>query len=63
LFCVPALEKVYARTGWRTLSARRITRVEDGMDMPLPGGNIAMFHPLALAEFPEGDIRLRGNDW
>jgi len=64
LFCVPALEKVYARTGWRTLSARRITRVdEEGRELPLPGDNLAMFHPLAMADFPAGDIHLRGNDW
>ena len=64
LFCSPALVKVYARTGWRPLPPAPITRVDAaGRELPLPAGNVAMFFPLARADFPPGDIHLRGNDW
>lgn len=63
LFCVHALEKVYAACGWINLGERETVRVEDGRELPIPGKNIAMFHPLAVKEFPGGLIHLRGNDW
>jgi GNAT superfamily N-acetyltransferase len=63
LFCMPALATVYAPCGWRLVSPRPITRVEAGQTLPLPGKNIAMFHPPRVAEFPDGPIDLRGNDW
>ncbi len=64
LFCLPALEKVYARCGWHCLSQRNIIRVDDdGTEKPLPQKNIAMEYPLQLNTFPEGDIHLQGNDW
>jgi len=64
LYCVPNLEKVYARCGWRLLPRERIIRVdENGKEIALPEKNIAMFHPLKLAVFPTGEIHLRGNDW
>jgi len=64
LFCVPELEKVYARCGWRLLPNENVYRMdENGEILPLPGKNIAMFFPLKRKGFPAGDISLEGNDW
>ena len=64
LFCVPKLEKVYARCLWNRLPDVEIIRVdEQGNDVPIPGKNIAMFFPLQATEFPDGNIHLQGNDW
>jgi predicted acetyltransferase len=64
LFCMPILEKIYTRCGWRCLSRRNIIRVdENGDEKPLPEKNIAMEYPLQKNTFPEGDIHLQGNDW
>ena len=63
LFCLPALEKVYARTGWRTLDAVAAMRGENGESAPIPGKNIVMAIPLSLPAFPAGDIDLMGPDW
>ena len=64
LFCVPQLEKVYARCGWLGLGEREVIRIdEDGREVSLPDKNIAMFHPLRLRNFPAGTIHLQGNDW
>lgn len=64
LYCVPQLEKVYAKCGWRLLPEREIIRIdENGKHIPLPPKNITMFFPLKMQEFPEGKINLQGNDW
>ncbi len=64
LYCVPALEKVYARCGWKLLPENKIIRInEDGKKLALPEKNIAMFYPLKINEFPAGTIYLQGNDW
>jgi predicted N-acetyltransferase YhbS len=64
LFCVPELGKVYERCGWILLPQKEIVRVaESGRKIPLPGKNIAMFHPLRRKDFPPGNIHLCGNDW
>ena len=64
LFCVPALENVYARCGWKSLGDRETVRIdENGSEVPVPGKNIAMFYPLKATGFPAGLIHLRGNDW
>lgn len=63
LFCLPALEKVYRRCGWDTVSCREVVRIEQGIEKPLPESNIVMFHPLQVAQFPPGPIHLCGNDW
>lgn len=64
LFCVPDLEKVYRRVGWRLLATREAVRVDDdGREIPLPAKNIAMWLPLGRGDFPEGRIHLQGNDW
>jgi GNAT superfamily N-acetyltransferase len=63
LFCEPALERIYAGGGWHDLGPRQAVRIEAGREMPLPEKNITMFFPLRLAQFPDGLIHLRGNDW
>jgi predicted N-acetyltransferase YhbS len=63
LFCVPSLEPVYVRCGWRSLGFREVVRVENGRELPIPGKNITMFYPLHLVALPDGLIHLQGNDW
>lgn len=63
LFCLPELEKVYERTGWRTIDASVFMRGDHDEPEPIPGKNIAMAAPLAISYFPPGDIDLMGPDW
>jgi len=64
LYCVPALEKVYARCGWKLLPKELIIRIDEhGGEVALPDKNIAMFHPLKVLKFPAGTVHLQGNDW
>ena len=63
LFCVPALERLYIAIGWQALGPREIVRIEEGRRLPLPGENVSLFYPLAVAVFPAGPIDLCGNDW
>jgi len=64
LYCVPKLEKVYAKCGWRLLPERKIIRIdENSKHIPLPAKNITMVFPLKVREFPDGIINLQGNDW
>jgi GNAT superfamily N-acetyltransferase len=63
LFCLPELEKVYARTGWRTIDTAVSMRENDGASAPIPGKNIAMAISLGIPAFPSGDIDLMGPDW
>jgi predicted N-acetyltransferase YhbS len=61
LFCSPALAKMYGRTGWISVEGRRVICVRDGTENAVAGHT--MYHPLALAALPAGDIHLQGNDW
>lgn len=63
LFCKPALEKVYARMGWKTVDGAVYMEDADGGMTTLPAENIAMSIPVAIEAFPAGDIDLRGRDW
>jgi predicted acetyltransferase len=64
LFCIPELEKVYAKTGWLKIFPGSVSRVdENGDEMPLPEKNITMYFPLRVVSFPAGKIHLQGNDW
>jgi GNAT superfamily N-acetyltransferase len=64
LFCVPALQGVYQRAGWRALGPRRVVRVDDdGCEKDIPAKNVAMLYPLRIRSFGPGRIHLMGNDW
>ncbi len=63
LFCVPKLEKVYARVGWKTISNDCVRVDDDGIEKPIPGKNICMFLPIRMAAAPPGLLHLSGNDW
>ena len=63
LFCVPRLERLYARMGWRKIAAAAVMRDEHGRTEPIPGKNIAMVRPLNVETFPPGDVDLAGPDW
>jgi GNAT superfamily N-acetyltransferase len=64
LFCVPELERLYAKCGWILLPMEEIVRVDEkGREISLPEKNIAMFYPLSVNQFPAGRIHLQGNDW
>jgi hypothetical protein len=63
LFCLPELEKVYVRTGWRRIKAAATMRDVSGNPAPLPEKNITMAIPVTIPAFPRGDIDLMGPDW
>jgi len=64
LFCVPELEKVYSGFSWKKIMNKEILSVDgEGIMKPIPAGNIAMFYPLSIRDFPDGDVNLQGYDW
>ena len=63
LFCLPSLERIYGRMGWRSAPFSVTMTDENGNPAPLPDKNIAMVIPLTIDVFPSGDIDLRGTDW
>lgn len=64
LFCIPQLEKIYTRCGWKTIPREKIFRIDaQGQRIQIPEKNIAMFYPLMRTHLPEGIISLEGNDW
>ena len=63
LFCLPKIQQVYARVGWQSLGERAVLRMDEGRELPIPDKNIAMYYPLQVPAFPDGTIRLNGNDW
>ena len=64
LLCLPEIQNIYSRCGWRTLNERKIIRTdENGHDVPIPEKNIGMYLPLVRTDFPDGVIHLQGNDW
>jgi predicted N-acetyltransferase YhbS len=63
LFCVPALEKFYAKLGWRRIDVDARMDFEGKVNIPIPGKNIVMVTELATTPFPPGDLHLQGPDW
>lgn len=64
LFCIPELDPIYARSGWRRLSQREIAcRDATGASSLLPAKNIAMDYPICFDELPAGVVDLNGRDW
>lgn len=64
LFCEPKTMPLYARCGWLELPNQPVVRVDcDGLEKPLPEGNLPMWFPLGKQVFPSGPVHLGGNDW
>ena len=63
LFCVPELERLYTRLGWRTIDVPVTMHDELGNAAPIPSKNIAMVVELSPSLFPQGPIDLQGRDW
>ena len=63
LFCMPRLERLYTRMGWRKIDAAATMRDEQGRTRPIPGKNITMVRLLNVETFPQGDVDLGGADW
>ena len=63
LFCVPELERYYARMGWRRRDGEVRMDYAAQRNIPIPGKNICMVHEALESTFPDGDIHLLGADW
>lgn len=63
LFCIPPLEKVYRRMGWKKINTTVTMHDESGFDIPVPEKNIIMVVPITIETFPDGEIHLMGRDW
>lgn len=63
LFCVPELERYYARYHWIRRDVDVRMNFDGQRDIPIPGKNICMVKRLADRPFPEGGIHLQGADW
>jgi GNAT superfamily N-acetyltransferase len=63
LFCIPKLESLYGRMGWRKIDAAVSLIGDSGERENLAEKDIAMVYPLKLKHFPAGDIDLNGMVW
>jgi len=63
LFTQEKIKKVYARNGWRQTEHREFIRTENGVNIEMPPESIKMYYPLAVRNFPTGDVDLLGNKW
>ncbi len=63
LFCIPELERYYARYGWTRHDVDVRMDYAGQRNIPIPGKNICMVKLLAGRPFPDGDIHLQGADW
>ncbi len=63
LFCMPVLEKIYVRSGWKTLKNVSVFEMDEkGIRIPKTKG-ICMYYPGGISQFPKGDINLMGKSW
>ncbi len=63
LFCIPELERYYARYGWTRQDVEVRMDFDGERNVSIPGKNICMVKLLAGRTFPAGDIHLQGADW
>jgi predicted acetyltransferase len=71
LFTQEKIKKVYARNGWLQIKNRKFIRTEacpersrrSSINIEMPTESIKMYYPLAVKDFPPGDVDLLGNKW
>jgi len=63
LFTQQKIKKVYARNGWLQINKSKFIRTENGVNIEMPSESIKMYYPLAVKDFPTGDVDLQGNKW
>ena len=63
LFCLPSLEKVYEKYGWKSLSGQKIFEMDENGNKILKEKGLGMYYPVQVHVFPQGDINLMGRSW
>jgi GNAT superfamily N-acetyltransferase len=63
LFTRHNIKQVYVRNGWIEIMYRKFTRTENAVNIEMPPESIKMYYPLAVKDFPTGDVDLLGNKW
>jgi GNAT superfamily N-acetyltransferase len=63
LFCIPELEKCYAKSGWQKIDTQIYMLDNNNKKVPIPSKNIAMIYSINDFNFPLGSICLNGQDW
>lgn len=71
LFTQQNIKQVYARNGWIEIMYRKFTRTKtcpersrrNDANIEMPPESIKMYYPLAVKDFPTGDVDLLGNKW
>jgi GNAT superfamily N-acetyltransferase len=63
LFTQEKIKKVYARNGWFEIKNRKFIRTKNSIQIEMPSESIKMYYPLAVKDFPTGDVDLLGNKW
>lgn len=63
LFTQQKIKKVYARNGWLQINKSKFIRTENSVNIEMPSESVKMYYPLAVKDFPTGDVDLQGNKW
>lgn len=71
LFTQQSIKQIYARNGWVQIKHRKFIRTEtcpersrrNSVNIEMPPESIKMYYPLAVKDFPAGDVDLLGNKW
>jgi GNAT superfamily N-acetyltransferase len=63
LFTQEKIKKIYTRSGWLEIKNRKFIRTQNNLHIEMPPESIKMYYPLAVKDFPTGDVDLLGNKW
>ncbi len=63
LFTRQNIVRVYTRNGWVWIKHRKFIRMENGVNIEMPPESVKMYYPLAVKDFPTGDVDLQGDKW
>jgi predicted N-acetyltransferase YhbS len=63
LFTQEKIKKVYTHNGWLEIKSRKFIRTKNSINIEMPPESIKMYYPLAVKDFPTGDVDLLGNKW